>query len=222
MTLPIPLHTERLVVRRLQPSDLERFAAYRADPILARYQGWAPMSLDEAREFMASMLTQPMLEPENWAQLAIADGASDDLLGDIGLCLHENGDAELGFTLCHEAQGKGFAIETLRGLARALLRRPEVARVVGITDERNQASVRVLERLGMTLASRHETVFKQEPCVELRYELTCESCHAPGAGTGVQANSSASARASSERCSGLLSTRETPASVARAASEAPP
>ena len=176
MTLQLPIHTERLVVRRLQQSDLERFSAYRADPVLARYQGWAPMTLDEAREFIASMLTQPMLEPENWVQLAIANRADDELLGDIGLCLHENGEAEIGFTLRQEAQGNCFAIEALRGLARELLRLSEVARIVGITDERNEASIRVLERLGMTLASRYETTFKQEPCVELRYELTCDSC----------------------------------------------
>lgn len=175
MTLQLPIHTERLVVRRLQQSDLNRFAIYRADPVLAQYQGWAPMTLDGASEFIASMLMQPMLEPENWIQLAIANGTSNDLLGDIGLCLHANGEVEIGFTLAHEAQGKGFATEALRGLARKLLRLPLVARIVGITDERNRASVQVLERLGMTLVSRYETTFKQEPCVELRYELTCES-----------------------------------------------
>lgn len=176
MTLQLPIHTERLVVRRLQPSDLERFAAYRADPVLARYQGWVPMSRDEAREFVASMQAPPMLEPETWVQLAIADGASDDLFGDIGLCLHENGDAEIGFTLRQDVQGNGFAIEALRGLARELLRLTAITRIVGITDERNEASIRVLERLGMALASRYETTFKQESCVELRYELTCDSC----------------------------------------------
>jgi RimJ/RimL family protein N-acetyltransferase len=176
MTLQLPIHTERLIVRRLQQGDLERFAAYRADPVLARFQGWSPMSLDEAREFIASMQTQPMLEPDNWIQLAIANAADDDLLGDIGLCLHEAGDAEIGFTLRQEAQGKGSAIEALRGLARELLRLPAVARIVGITDERNEASIRVLERLGMTPTSRYETTFKQQPCVELRYELTCDSC----------------------------------------------
>lgn len=172
MPLQLPIHTERLVLRRLLPSDLERFSAYRADPVLARYQGWAPMNENQAQEFIASMLTQPTLEPESWVQLAIADRLGDELLGDIGLCLHGNGDAELGFTLRQEAQGNGFAIEALRGLARELLRLSEVARIVGITDERNEASIRVLERLGMTLASRCETTFKQEPCVELRYELT--------------------------------------------------
>lgn len=175
MTLQLPIRTERLVVRRLQPADLERFAAYRADPVLARYQGWALMTENEASEFIASMQTQPMLEPANWIQLAIADRASNDLLGDIGLCLHENGDAEIGFTLRQESQGHGYAIEALRALARAMLRLPTVARIVAVTDERNEASVRVLERLGMTLASRYETTFKQEPCVELRYELACDS-----------------------------------------------
>lgn len=134
------------------------------------------MSLDEAREFIATMRTQPMLVPENWVQLGIANATDDGLLGDIGLCLHENGDAELGFTLRQEAQGNGFAIEALRGLVGELLRLSEVACIVGVTDERNEASIRVLERLGMTLASRYETTFKQEPCVELRYELTCDSC----------------------------------------------
>lgn len=174
MPLQLPIRTERLVLRRLQPSDLERFSACRADPVLARYQGWDPMNKSQAREFIASMLTRPMLEPESWVQLAIAERLGDELLGDIGLCLHRNGDAELGFTLRQEAQGNGFAIEALRGLARELLRLSEVARIVGITDERNEASVRVLERLGMTLASRYETSFKQESCVELRYELTCD------------------------------------------------
>jgi hypothetical protein len=73
MTLQLPIRTERLVVRRLEQSDLERFASYRADRVLARYQGWTPMTLDEAREFMASMPTQSMLEPQTWVQLATCE-----------------------------------------------------------------------------------------------------------------------------------------------------
>ena len=171
MTIALPIHTERLVLRCFQASDLDRFAAYRADPVLARYQGWNPMSRDEARAFMETMLGQPTFHRGSWHQIAIADRAGNDLLGDIGLCLHENGDAELGFTLRHEAQGKGLATEALQGLARELFRLPEVVRIIGVTDERNRASLRVLERLGMKLSARRETIFKQEPCVELCYEL---------------------------------------------------
>lgn len=176
MPLLIPIRTERLVLRRLQPSDLARFAAYRADPVLARYQGWTPMTGNQAREFMVSMQTRTPLDPENWVQLAIASKADDDLLGDIGLCLHRNGDVEIGFTLRREVQGNGHATEALRALSRELLRFPEVERIVGITDARNQASIRLLGRLGMRLASWSETRFKQEPCIELRFELTRDSC----------------------------------------------
>ncbi|TXC62072.1 GNAT family N-acetyltransferase [Piscinibacter aquaticus] len=104
-------------------------------------------------------------------QLAIAERGSDLLLGDIGLCGRENGEVELGFTLMHAAQGRGIATEALRALVQALFRFPQVRCVVAETDERNRASIRVLERLGMTLVERREAVFKNEPCVELRYRL---------------------------------------------------
>lgn len=171
LLLTLPLHTARLVLRLLQPSDLERFAACRADAELARYQGWSPMTVDEARAFIAEMGTPPTLEVGVWHQIAIAERAGDRLLGDIGLCRRDRGTVELGFTLMHEAQGRGFAAEALRGLAQALFGGPEVQRIVAETDERNRACIRLLERLGMTLTERRDAVFRNEPCVELRYEL---------------------------------------------------
>lgn len=44
-------------------------------------------------------------------------------------------------------------------------------RVVGITDARNAASVRVLERVGMSRVEAREVVFKGEPCVEWEYSI---------------------------------------------------
>lgn len=163
--------TERLTLRRLEPKDLVRFAACRADPVLARYQGWSLLSIEEARSFIAEMQSAPAFATDTWLQIAIASRPGDELIGDIGLCLHAGGDAEIGFTLTQAVQGRGLATEALLALLPALFARPEVLRVVGITDERNVASIRVLERLGMTLAGRHEALFKGEACTELRYEL---------------------------------------------------
>lgn len=172
MTLSLPIPTDRLLLRLMQSADLKRFAAYRADPVLARYQGWSPMTEDEARAFIAEMGVPPALGTGLWHQIAMADRTSGELLGDIGLCSRENGEVELGFTLMHEAQGQGFATESIAALARELFRHAEVACIVAETDERNRASIRVLERVGMTLVDRREAVFKQESCVELRYVLT--------------------------------------------------
>ena len=166
-----PVTTDRLTLRRLQPNDLERFAACRADPVLARYQGWSPLSVDEARSFIREMQLAPAFETEAWLQIAIASRPGDELIGDIGLCLHAGGEAEIGFTLARALHGKGLATEALRALIPALFARPEVQRVVGITDARNRASIRVLERLGMALVGRTEALFKGEACTELRYAL---------------------------------------------------
>lgn len=166
-----PLMTPRLQLRRMQRSDIERFAAYRADAELARYQGWAPMSVAEAAAFIEDMRAAPALVAGEWLQIAIATSSDGAIVGDIGLCLHSDGDLELGFTLRRESQGQGFATEAVRAFADAMLQLPAVQRMVGIVDARNLASIRVLERLGMKLASSEETLFKGESCTELRYEL---------------------------------------------------
>jgi len=38
--VPLPIRTDRLVLRALRPEDVDAFVAYRADPEVARYQGW--------------------------------------------------------------------------------------------------------------------------------------------------------------------------------------
>lgn len=44
-------------------------------------------------------------------------------------------------------------------------------RVVGITDDRNLPSIRLLERAGMSLVGKAATVFRGEPCVEATYAI---------------------------------------------------
>lgn len=167
----LPLMTSRLLLRRMQQSDIERFAAYRADAELARYQGWEPMSTAEAAAFVEDMRAAPALVEGKWLQIAIAELSEGGLVGDIGFCLQADGDLAVGFTLRRQSQGQGFATEALRAFANAMLQRPTVRRVVGIVDARNSASIRVLERVGMRWVGSCDTVFKGEPCTELRFEL---------------------------------------------------
>ncbi len=171
----LPLPTQRLALRRFEARDVDRFAAYRADAELARYQGWSPMSAEAAGAFVAEMHAAPALVEGAWFQLAIARRPGGELIGDIGLCLGAGGALEIGFTLERRSHGQGFATEAVGALLQTLLARPEVRRVVGIVDARNQPSIRVLERLGMRLVGREDTVFKGAPCTELRYERSADA-----------------------------------------------
>ena len=50
------LITQRLVLRRFRPQDLDAFVAYRSDPQVARYQSWeAPYPPSQARQFLREL-----------------------------------------------------------------------------------------------------------------------------------------------------------------------
>jgi RimJ/RimL family protein N-acetyltransferase len=46
-----------------------------------------------------------------------------------------------------------------------------VQRVIAITDARNAPSIRLLERLGMTLMQSRAAVFRGEACIEHHYGM---------------------------------------------------
>ena len=165
--LLLPYHCERISIRRLRPSDLRAFHAYRSDPEVARYQGWSTMSESEAVAFLHEQSSASLLEPDKWCQLGIAIRSDDQLIGDVGVCVaHDLEQAEIGFSLGATSQGKGFGNEAIRAVLDLLFMHTPIARVVAITDARNASAIRLLERAGMRMTSTVDAVFKGQPCVE--------------------------------------------------------
>ncbi len=159
-------------LRRLRTGDLALFQAYRGVPELGRFQGWSAMSDAEAAAFLAEMNEAPLFAAGEWIQLAIAEAHTDRLIGDVGIFVSADGrSGEIGFTLAPEAQGRGIATVAARRALQALFGETNVKHVLGITDSRNAASIRVLERLGFRQRERRETLFRGEACIEVVYVL---------------------------------------------------
>ncbi|HEY3336067.1 MAG TPA: GNAT family protein [Candidatus Limnocylindrales bacterium] len=146
------LLTERLVLRRFTPGDAARFAAYRSDPMVARYQSWdAPYPLERAEAFVGWLAGRHPDEPGEWFQLAIAERSVPDVLvGDCGFRSRPDDPAivDVGFTLAPAAQGRGLATEAIGELLRYLFEERVKHKVCADCDTRNQGSWRLLERLG--------------------------------------------------------------------------
>jgi RimJ/RimL family protein N-acetyltransferase len=143
------LETPRLVLRRFRAEDAAPLAAYRSDPLVARYQSWtAPVSLDSAARMVRGLATGSPEEP-GWFQYAIELKADHCLVGDVGVCLHENRmQAELGFTLAGDRQRHGYASEAVRAVLGDLFERRGLHRVSAECDARNDRSARLLRRVG--------------------------------------------------------------------------
>lgn len=161
------------MLRRLTTADMFTFQAYRSDPHLGRYQGWSPMSDEKALAFLSEMSTAPLFRPGSWTQIGISESPSQILSGDIGLFLSDDGrHAEIGFTLARHAQGRGVATTAVREAIKLIFDCTTADRVLGITDVRNSASVRLLERVGMERVEARNTVFRGDPCDEYVYALS--------------------------------------------------
>lgn len=161
-----------VLLRRLAPSDLAAFQAYRQDAEVGRWQGWLPWPDAKALAFLQQMATVPLFTPGHWTQLGIAEAQTDLLLGDIGIHVSVDGrEAEFGFSLARAAQGRGLASAAVRAAIAQVFANTAVERIHAQTDARNTACLRLLQRLGAPQVARIDTVFRGEACVELRHEL---------------------------------------------------
>jgi RimJ/RimL family protein N-acetyltransferase len=170
----LPYYGTRMILRRLSRSDVEGFRAYRSDPEVGRYQGWSTLPQQDAAMFIERMASAEFPVENHWFQLAIADRISDAVLGDMGIVVRNNGTlvAEVGISLSRKAQGCGFATEAVQAVITLLFRRTKITRVEGITDNRNSACIRLLERVGMRCHQTIDSTFRGEPCHEHVYVIT--------------------------------------------------
>ena len=169
---PLPRLASGVVLRRLVPSDLAAFQAYRLDPETGRYQGWSATSDAEAMEFLQEMSVASFLEPGLWFQVGIADPEGSQLLGDLGLRLSEDcTKVDLGFTLAPTAQSRGLGTVAVREAIDLVFEFTAARRIVAVTDARNLPAIRLLERVGMQQAGSQCSTFRGESCVEHTYIL---------------------------------------------------
>ena len=148
------LVTARLHIDALRPADAERLFVCRADPAVARYQGWCPVDLAAAREFIAAQSPQP---PRGWFQRAIRLGDDGTLIGDLGVCLPEDpqDSVEFGICIAPAHQGRGYASEAVRALMACVFGQLGRHRIHASVDPRNLASMAMLRALGLRQEAHH-------------------------------------------------------------------
>ncbi len=168
----LPIQKDITLVRVLTPEDLGPFAGYRADPVLARYQDWEPMSRAEALAYLEKASGVAHFEDGRWIQLGIVDADTGKLIGDLGACLSlAHGQVEIGFTLSQAGQGKGHARRAVEILSALAFSNTGVDTIKAVTDTRNHASIRLLEACGFAKIDEVDAVFKGERCRESIYSL---------------------------------------------------
>lgn len=146
----LEIHTERLHIRNLQPSDLNHFHIYRSNPEITKYQGFDVMSKEKANEFIDSQKEKLFGKPGEWVQYGIEAKSNNKLIGDCAIKLDkfDNRIAEIGITISHLHQKNGFAKETMLGIMDFLFAVKKIHRIVETVDVENIASIKLIESIG--------------------------------------------------------------------------
>jgi RimJ/RimL family protein N-acetyltransferase len=154
--------TERLLLRGWRDEDLAPFVALCADPRVMRWIGRGRPQVREEAEAALSVLRG------HWARhgfglWAAEERASGELAGFIGLVRLDDGtgDVEIGWRLRREVWGRGLATEGARVARDHAFGELGLPRLVALVHPENAPSLRVIEKLEMTLerrrTSRHGT-----------------------------------------------------------------
>jgi RimJ/RimL family protein N-acetyltransferase len=155
-----PIHTERLELRAFTEDDLDGLHDMQRRPEVVRFLRWDTRTRGESREMLARRITQTDLakEGDNLAA-AVVLRESGALIGDFNLELSDPGlgCAEVGFAMNPTHAGQGYATEAGAAMLRLAFEHFGFHRVIGICNGRNNASMKLMERLGM----RREAFFVQ-------------------------------------------------------------
>lgn len=144
------IQTTHLNIRHLELSDLSAFHIYRSNPEVTKYQGFNVMTIEQAEKFIKDNSTKHFGNAGEWVQYGIENIATRQLIGDCAIKLDQYNTriAQIGITISHLEQKKGFAKEVLLGILAFLFDTKEIHRVVEIVDTENIASINLLKSTG--------------------------------------------------------------------------
>lgn len=145
------LHTERLTLRRMRLSDAEDMYDYAHRADVTKYLRWSPHpDLYHTKDYLRYLSTR--YATGSFYDWAVIHKASGRMIGTCGFTAFNCPDdsAEIGYVLHPDFWGQGIAVEAVRavlsfGFDNLLLHRVE-ARFI----EENKASLRVMQKIGMT------------------------------------------------------------------------
>jgi ribosomal-protein-alanine N-acetyltransferase len=142
------LETDRLLLRSLQPQDVEQMVSLVTEPTVTRFLG-GPRDAEEVRTIIQNELVEPSGRLGQWPVVLKATGTFVGGCGLISKEIEGATEVELVYAFVPSAWGKGYATEIGSALLGFATEELGLTRVVALIDPENLPSKRVAEKLGM-------------------------------------------------------------------------
>lgn len=149
------LETDRLILRHLQPGDLDHLYALYCDPDVRRYIPDAPLTYEEAREELEWFLNGHPRHPELglWGTIYKETGTFIGRCGLLPWTINGQAEVEVAYLLAKEHWGRGLGTEVARAIAGYAFEKLQLSRLICLIEPDNQASIKVARNIGMSFES---------------------------------------------------------------------
>ncbi len=155
LDVPLPIATDRLLLRPHRPDDLDDLLAFHSDPDVVRFVPWPVRDRAATAETLAVKLDQAELrEPGQWLVLAVEQRDTGRVIGEVLLKWASERQGELGFAFARDVHGQGYAVEAATAVLDLAFDGLGFHRVSAVVVEGNDASTRLLGRLGFRQEAR--------------------------------------------------------------------
>jgi len=146
------LETERLVLRKLEYSDKGSIFEYASNPEVSKYLPWATHESEiDTLDFLN--ITYESYNNDKPASWGVVLKQNNKLIGTAGFAFLDktNLRAEFGYAISKEYWNQGIATEAGRAIIEFGFNEMKLNRMEAFCSVDNDASARVLEKLGLTL-----------------------------------------------------------------------
>lgn len=168
------IRTKRLVLKPMSMEYLASVHAYASDPETTRYMMRLPNEkLEETERFIRGAEAAWGKDPPEFCEFAVLLGSVHIGAASAYPC-ERPGEAEIGWIINKAYWGHGYAAEAARAAMDYAASRLGVRRFVAHCDAGNEASRRVMEKLGMRFVScegGRKNRSSDEERMELMYEI---------------------------------------------------
>jgi RimJ/RimL family protein N-acetyltransferase len=176
MSSDISIKTDRLILRPFEKADLDAVLDYYSLPDVQRYLDWKARDSGEASTAFNAMRKQTrLMRPGDILTLAVVRKADDKVIGHVSLCWTDATAAqgEIRFALGPAFRRKGYGSEAVAAIVNVAFDQYKLHRVFARAAGENEASARLLRRLGMRLEAhyREHALFQGEWDEELHFAI---------------------------------------------------
>jgi RimJ/RimL family protein N-acetyltransferase len=145
------LEAERLLMRRLVPSDLDDLYALYRDSDIRRYFPEGTLNLEETREELEWFRNGHPDHPELglWATIHEPTGAFVGRCGLLPWTIDGVDEVEIAYLIAKPYQRQGLGAEAARALVRHGFETLGLKRLIALIDPENKPSIRTAMRVGL-------------------------------------------------------------------------